>query len=246
MPSLVAFLAGYALGAVPVAWLLVRWRHGFALHAAGSTNIGATNAYETTGSKKTGLAVLVLDLLKGALAVLTGWTVHYLLGAAPSFAEATRLFWPGAAALLGALLGHNYNLFLSLKAGKLAGGKGFATAAGGFLLLIPLAVLTWLVLLWVGIRAFERWKGVRDLIPGNLFATTLAIPFAWAVYGPDAAGAVAAFAALTVPKHIRQMGALLRTPYGVDPFEATPARAVGGARRSEPGPQESVNADESR
>lgn len=225
MPFLAVLLIGYVIGMIPFAWLLVRGRHGINLYAAGSHNVGANNAYRTTGAKSTGAAVLVLDLLKGMAAVVVGWSVFRTLdGAAPAPSGVLGpRYWPGAAALLGAVAGHNYNLLLSLQAGRLVGGKGFATAAGGFLLLTPWVVPSWLGLFVVGKRLFAWWRGVRDPIPGNVFATVL-IPFvAWALYGWPGALVVGVFALLTLPKHARQMRSLL-TPESSGP----PAR--GGSK----------------
>ena len=62
-------LAGaYLLGGVPFGYLLVKWRTGEDVRAAGSGNIGATNVLRTTGSAM-GIATLLLDIGKGFLAV---------------------------------------------------------------------------------------------------------------------------------------------------------------------------------
>jgi acyl phosphate:glycerol-3-phosphate acyltransferase len=227
MPYLLAFLAGYGLGMVPFAWLLVRWRHGADLFAVGSANVGANNAFRTTGSRGLGLAVLVLDALKGALAVLAGWVLVRGFGGTASFAEAQALFWPGAVALLGALAGHIYNAFLSLRAGRLAGGKGFATAAGGALLVGPWLVLAWAALFLVGVGLFAVWRGVRDVIPGNVLATALLPLVAWPLYGGRGALLVALFALLTLPRHATQLRALLR---------GEPTEPAGAAKIGERGP----------
>ncbi|MDX1419643.1 MAG: glycerol-3-phosphate acyltransferase [Rubricoccaceae bacterium] len=215
----VLFLVGVGLGAVPFAWLLVRLRHGLNLYAAGSTNVGANNAYRVSGSRLLGALVLVLDLLKGVVAVGVGWAVWAV--AATGFGtmplppgEAPLRFWCGAVPLLGAVAGHNYNPLLSVMAGRLVGGKGFAMAAGGFLLLTPWVVPSWLGLYAVGRRLFAWRRGLRDPIPGNVFATALIPVVAGALYGGPAALAVGAFALLTLPKHARQMQALLRAGSG--------------------------------
>ncbi|NNF59496.1 MAG: glycerol-3-phosphate acyltransferase [Rhodothermaceae bacterium] len=199
MPYLVAVVVGYVLGSVPFAYLLVRWRRGMALHTVGSTNVGASNAFATTGSRRLGGAVLALDVLKGAAAVGVGWLLY-----------GTAAFRPGAAALLGAVAGHNYNVWLSRQAGRLVGGKGLATAAGGFLLLAPGLLPAWGLLFVTGRWAFAQGRGLRDVIPGNVAATALLPLVAWPLYGPAAGLATALFALLALPKHTRQMQALWR------------------------------------
>mgnify|MGYP001806795129 CR=1 FL=1 len=89
---------------------------------AGSRNTGATNVARLCGTK-CGVAVLVLDLLKGFLPVVLGtafsdsWIFLSLVG-------------------LAALLGHMRSVFLYGK-----GGKGVATTIGVFLAYSPLATL---------------------------------------------------------------------------------------------------------
>ena len=114
----------YLLGSVPFGLLIARSK-GVDLRKEGSGNIGATNAARILG-KKTGLLVLLLDMSKGFLPVLT-----------------TRLLWHGqlpadhVAAMTGlfAVMGHCFPIFLAFR-----GGKGVATAAGVFLALCPAAL----------------------------------------------------------------------------------------------------------
>ena len=56
----------YLLGAIPFGYLLVKWKTGADVRAAGSGNIGATNVMRTTG-RAAGVATLLLDIAKGYL-----------------------------------------------------------------------------------------------------------------------------------------------------------------------------------
>jgi acyl phosphate:glycerol-3-phosphate acyltransferase len=227
---LLAVLAGYLIGTIPAAYFVVKRARGLDIRFSGSTNVGATNAFETTGSRRVGITVLLLDALKGVLAVLAGWGVAVLFGEAGALMPPAETFWPKSAALLGALAGHNYNLFLSVTAGKLSGGKGFATAVVGFLFVTPWAVPVWIVLCFIGIQAFERLKGVRDMIPGNVLACSLTPFAALAIYGWPGFVVVGIFGLLALPKHFRQMRALLLTEYGVHPEPAPVKSALGKAK----------------
>ena len=60
-------LLGYLAGSVPFAFLLAR-RAGIDVRFAGSGNVGATNVMRTTGTRRA-IAVMILDVAKGALAV---------------------------------------------------------------------------------------------------------------------------------------------------------------------------------
>ena len=214
-------LFGWLIGSVPTAYLLVKRRHGLDVSAEGSGNVGANNALCTSGSKATGALALVGDTLKGILAVLAGQRVvdHFYGFSLERYLEIPLevqmnlpiliWWWGPSVALLAAIAGHNYNPWLSLKAGKLVGGKGLATAAGGFLLLTPWLLLVWIAGCAVGIAGFAMWKGTRDVLPGNVVGT-VAVPFAaWALYGPAAALVVTGFALLVLPKHVAQVRTLL-------------------------------------
>ena len=69
-PALAIFI-GYMLGAIPFGVLLTRWFGAGDLRQIGSGNIGATNVLRT-GHKGLAAATLILDALKGAVAVLIG------------------------------------------------------------------------------------------------------------------------------------------------------------------------------
>ena len=133
----VSALIGYLLGSLPFGYLVAR-THGVDIFKVGSGNPGATNVKRTLGAKA-GNTVLVLDLLKGAAA--TAWPLLPFLNAPDP-----RLM--GVIGVIAAVLGHSFSIFT-----KFRGGKGVATAAGGLLVLIPLAGAiagaTWLVVFYV-------------------------------------------------------------------------------------------------
>src|SRR5260370_40221317 len=61
--------AAYLLGSIPVGYLLVRIFRRQDIRTVGSGNIGATNVLRS-GGKGLGAATFLLDVVKGALAVL--------------------------------------------------------------------------------------------------------------------------------------------------------------------------------
>ena len=190
---------GCALGSIPWGWLLVRWRTGGDLAQRGSGNVGALNAMRVSRSPGMGVAVLVLDLLKGLGSVLL---VRALDGA------------PAAQLVAGvaAVAAHAYNPWLSLAQGHLRGGKGFATAAGALLLTAPLLVVVWLsvgLLSWLALKAT---KGIQDEAPSSALATLLLPGAAHALYGSAEVWATVALALLILPKLWRECRAVLRAP----------------------------------
>ena len=112
---LISALIGYGFGSIPWGLLLTRFFGQGDIRNIGSGNIGATNVLRT-GKKTIAFAVLILDGGKGAVAM---WLVLILgLG----------IWWrddPVLAAGLGAILGHNFPIWLRFK-----GGKGVATSLG--------------------------------------------------------------------------------------------------------------------
>jgi len=129
LAAAIALIGGFALGSVPFGLLLTRAAGLGDIRSIGSGNIGATNVLRT-GNRKLAAATLLLDGLKGALAV---WLAAWLLGPAVA---------PVAA--LGAVAGHCHPPWLGFR-----GGKGVATALGAMLALawpvFAAAVLAWLV-----------------------------------------------------------------------------------------------------
>jgi acyl phosphate:glycerol-3-phosphate acyltransferase len=126
-----ACLLGYLIGSVPSAFLVVHWRSQVDIRRAGSGNVGALNSLEVTGSRWVGAAVLLIDLAKGMLVV---WLCGNLWEGE---------FWLRAGAGLGAVIGHNYPVWLSFQ-----GGRGLSTAAGVMFLtawsLVPVWLFVWL------------------------------------------------------------------------------------------------------
>ena len=182
---LITLIFAYLAGSLPTGFLVARAMR-VDITQVGSGNIGATNVFRVLG-KGPGALVLIVDLLKGALAVLV----------APMLAAAmtpTDLLALPALAALGAVLGHNYTCWLGFK-----GGKGVATSAGAMAALIPPAfgvtVITWLLVFFL-----TRYVSMASI------AAALILPVAtiFTVSGPTRWPLVAftsALAALAVWRH---------------------------------------------
>jgi len=120
-------LVGYLLGSLPFGYLVAR-AHGVDIFKVGSGNPGATNVKRVLGAKA-GNTVFALDAVKGAVAA--AWP---LLPWVHGDAADGRLM--GLIGVIAAVLGHSFSMFTKFK-----GGKGVATAAGGLVVLIPVACL---------------------------------------------------------------------------------------------------------
>jgi len=139
MMFLLACIAAYLIGCIPTAYLVMRKMRGIDIREHGTGNVGAMNTYDVSGSKFLGIVTMLLDALKGAVAV---WLAYYLQG---GWFPAT-----GMAAFL-VIVGHNFNIFLRGK-----GGRGLATATGAFIAINPLAVILWDVMYLTGYFAIRR------------------------------------------------------------------------------------------
>ena len=149
-----AFLLGYVFGSIPCGLWLVQAFHGIDIRNYGSGNIGTTNVFRTVGPK-TAAAVLIGDMLKGILAL-------YITS---QFTQNPTVV---AVAALGALLGHNYSLFLGFK-----GGKGVATGLGLFLYMLPLGAAAGFGV-WVMIVLITRYVSL-----GSVVAAVVAAAAGW-------------------------------------------------------------------
>jgi glycerol-3-phosphate acyltransferase PlsY len=134
--------AGYLVGSISFAVLMAKTK-GIDIFTVGSGNPGATNVMRTLG-KPYGYTCFVLDALKGVAAVLIGYGIASQLDGGPQLA--------GIIALLGAILGHSFSIFLRFR-----GGKGVATTVGGLFTLMPPVILVGAVI-WLVV--FFIWKYV--------------------------------------------------------------------------------------
>lgn len=113
MMWILLILLSYCLGSISFSYLLTKLLRNEDVRNHGSGNAGATNTLRVLG-KGPAIAVLLLDSLKGILAVL----VPLWLGVSPTLSILSGF---------AAVIGHNYPVFFGFK-----GGKGVATTIGVF------------------------------------------------------------------------------------------------------------------
>lgn len=127
--------AAYLIGNISPATILAAAK-GIDIKKAGSGNAGTTNVTRVLG-KRAGVLTLVIDVGKGALAVLAGrWIGGDFLA---------------AAVVIPVLLGHIWPVVFRFR-----GGKGVATAFGALLLLNPWIGLGDLILVILGVWISRR------------------------------------------------------------------------------------------
>jgi glycerol-3-phosphate acyltransferase PlsY len=142
--ALSLFLA-YLIGSIPTSFIFTKILRRIDIRQHGSGNVGATNVFRVVG-KLPAIAVLLLDVAKGAVCVIVLSNIFY-----SDFTEA-HLGMETYRILLGAcgICGHIWSVFL-----RFSGGKGVATTAGVLVALAP-GVFFASVFVWIVIFAIFR------------------------------------------------------------------------------------------
>ena len=143
-----AIVAAYLIGSLSSAIILCKLAGLPDPRSEGSGNPGATNVLRI-GGKKLAATVLLIDVVKGVLPV----TMVSLAG--------FDLAWVTATAF-AVFLGHLYPVFFQFK-----GGKGVATALGGFLALSP-PLGAAILLSWLFVFIISRISSLSAIIAASL------------------------------------------------------------------------------
>lgn len=127
-------ILGYLLGSVPSGVLVARLFSRVDVRDHGSGKMGATNVLRTAGAKAA-VIVVILDILKGAVAVIAARLIidgHYLIVGNVALGSLAAQILAG----LAAIVGHIWPVFVKFK-----GGRGVATFFGGLVVLCPAAAV---------------------------------------------------------------------------------------------------------
>ncbi len=151
MDKVGSFLVSYLLGSIPFSFLIAKFIKDVDIRKVGTGNVGAANVFSSV-SKGAGLVALVLDFLKGWLAVFLASQVFSL----DEFMTLVSGFF--------AILGHNFPLFLGFR-----GGRGLASAIGIF------SFTFFKPILFCGIATAVIFFFLRRLILAILISTILFI-----------------------------------------------------------------------
>lgn len=197
IPAFILLIA-YLLGSIPFGLLLTRFTGAGDLRQIGSGNIGATNVLRT-GRKGLAAATLLLDLLKGAAAVLIGGALV-----------------DGGAPMAGAMafVGHCYPIWL-----RFAGGKGVATMMGVVTALHwPAGVV--FAAVWLGALFGTKWSSV-----GGMSAAVSAPIAMWFMGRIDLVPVTLALALIVLWRHRENIARLVK---GTEPKVGASKKAAAG------------------
>jgi glycerol-3-phosphate acyltransferase PlsY len=215
----VALVLSYLVGAFPTAIIAGRILKRIDVREYGSHNAGATNVWRVLGAGPA-IAVLLIDALKGALAVVVLGTI----GVSNGFLDAQTT---GVLCGVMAIAGHIWTVFAGFR-----GGKGVGTAAGVFAALAPWGTLAALVC-FVAVVALTRYISAGSLTAAVVLPASLVIQ---RVLRPETLSSAVvvigcSVAALVIVKHRTNIQRLLNgteNRFG-KPATAQPEPHEGGA-----------------
>lgn len=124
----ILIIMAYLIGSIPTAVWVSRMLYGIDIREHGSGNSGATNTFRILGSKA-GTAVMIIDLLKGILAVKLAVFAPYSIHSETSINLQVFLG-------LFAVMGHIFPIWAEFR-----GGKGIATLFGMIIAIQPMAAV---------------------------------------------------------------------------------------------------------
>lgn len=164
----IIILLSYLVGSIPTALLVSRAVKGIDIREHGSGNMGGTNVMRVLGWKY-GLLVVLIDALKGVIAVVLITRLHH--GNIPfnnitPFDDFTLI---QIIAGITAVIGHIWTIFAGFK-----GGKGIATALGILLIISTVDILI-AVGIFVIVVTFSKYISLGSVL------AAVAVPLALVV-----------------------------------------------------------------
>lgn len=161
-------ILSYLIGSIPTSIIISKAAKGIDIREHGSGNAGGTNVMRVLGWKH-GLLVILLDALKGVLAVIVVARLHY--GSIP-FENATPFddfTLVQIIAGISAVIGHIWTVFAGFK-----GGKGIATALGMLLMIVTVDMLI-AIGVFILVVTFSRYVSLGSLAGAIAVPLTLIV-----------------------------------------------------------------------
>lgn len=161
-------LSAYLLGSIPTGYILARMLKGIDIREHGSGSTGATNVLRIVG-KGAAIAVLLIDMLKGALAV-------YIIKLVYLYSDLLPTNWQGwliAICALLAVIGHSKSVWLNF-----SGGKSAAISLGILLTMNPFVGLGTLVV-------FLTVLGISKIVSISSISAAIAVNILMWIFNPS-------------------------------------------------------------
>jgi len=162
LPNILGLLAAYLVGSIPSAVWVGRTFYGIDVREYGSGNAGATNTFRVLG-KKPGTAVLIMDIVKGFMAVKLAYFIGDYDPQSPEFID-----FELALAVCG-LLGHIFPIYVGFR-----GGKGVATMLGILIAVHPQAALI-CAGVFILTLSISRYVSLSSMLSGITFPVVIMV-----------------------------------------------------------------------
>lgn len=165
-----AIVLGYLIGSIPFGVIIGKRFTGVDIRNYGSGKMGTTNVLRTAGTKAA-ICVMLLDIIKGVLAVIFAGLIignNFAIIGNIGLSRAVCQVSAG----LAAVIGHNWPLFL-----KFRGGRGVATFFGGLVALYPPAALIGgeVLILSVGLTRLVSFGSIAGVVASYTILVPLTI-----------------------------------------------------------------------
>ncbi len=157
------FISSYLIGSIPFSWIVTKLKTGEDLRQIGSGNVGGRNVYRATKSTPWAIFAGLLDVSRS----LTAMALPYFLTLNLYFTTPEFIsIWPYdrlvcfALALsgIGAILGHNWPIYLFSH-----GGKGITVVIASMALANPILLGFW-ILLWPIIITIVGYSSITYIV----------------------------------------------------------------------------------
>jgi len=163
MTVAIILVMAYLIGSIPTAVWVSKWVYGIDIREHGSGNAGATNAFRILGTKA-GSAVMLIDMLKGFLAVKLALISRFLPGG-EQFMN-LEIFLG-----LSAVVGHIFPIWADFR-----GGKGIATLFGMILSIQPIVAVS-LIVVFVLMLFLTRYVSLSSITASIAFPVLIVFIF---------------------------------------------------------------------
>jgi glycerol-3-phosphate acyltransferase PlsY len=195
MNELLLILLAYLIGSIPTSvWVSKRF-FNIDIRDYGSGNAGATNVYRVLGSRW-GTFVMLMDMLKGVLAVQLAWLL-------PEYLDAEIQFQNLQTGLgMAAVLGHIFPIWAEFK-----GGKGVATVFGMVLGISPITAVSCAGIFLIVLH-LTRFVSLSSILASVAFPVLILVVFN--VENPLYRVFAIAVAFMVVLTHQKNIGRLIR------------------------------------
>ncbi len=170
-------LLGYLLGSIPFGVIISKKSARVDVRKVGSGKMGTTNVLRVAG-KKAAAMVVILDIAKGALAVLLAgfiFTRNYVI---VSNTDWLMVYSAQVLAAFAAITGHSWPVFVKFK-----GGRGVATFFGGLVALCPPAALFGgeVLILGAGLTRYMSVGSIAGAVGSYVMLTPLTIVYGFPI-----------------------------------------------------------------